>query len=949
MSRDNRVAIVGIGGIFPGAPDLARFWSNIAAGVASAREVPPGRWRLDPADAYDPGVAVPDHVYSTRGCFVEGFELDPEGLDLDADLLARLDPVFHLSLHAARAAWRDARTEAIDKARVGVVFGNLVLPTETASDLAEATLGRAFGDAAGFEWAGLRPVEPLNARPAGSPAGIVAQGLGLGGGAYTLDAACASSLYAVKLAADDLIEGRLDAVICGGVSRPDPLYTQMGFAQLRALSPSGVASPFGAAADGLVVGEGAGMFVLKRLADAVAQGDHIYGVLVGAGVSNDVDGGLLAPSSEGQLRAMRGAYDRAGWQPDAVDLIECHATGTPVGDAVEFASLRELWADAEPRHRAVIGSIKSNVGHCLTAAGASGLLKVLLGMRHETLPPTAGFEQPSSKIDLAASPFRILDQAEPWPRRDTQTPRRAAISGFGFGGINAHLLIEEWEPGVSAPPMQDQAAPPEVAEPIAVVALAAHFGPFDTTAAVVERLLGGRSDVQPVPVPHDSCWGTNDQEWANPEERVYRIDAVEVPTDRFRIPPRELEESLPQQLLILNLASEATQAADWVGNEPRPRTGVIIGLGLDLNATNFHVRWRLLDQARGWNERYRLGLDEHQLSAWVDDLRASIGPALSANRTMGALGSIVASRVAREFRLGGPSFAVSSEETSGLRALDVACGLLRRGELDEAIVGAVDLATDPRAMCANNHLTPGLCFGDGGAVLVLKRLRDAESAGDRVLAVVQGASFASLGKTRLSYGESIRAATLEALDRAGSTPLDVGFVVGADFGFEVARLGESAPIPGSIAVSEEELAVTRVGAAAGLEAMVATIASLEATVISASPWPRGFWTDPAFRPQGAKFWLQDRANGPRRALMGSFGVDDNLALVVIAEPDPTISRPGHVVPSPLGNRPAGLFAWSGRDEAELVEGLDWLDALIAAEPGAGGRAAGAALVRGGRI
>ena len=142
-----RVAIVGIGGIFPGAPDLERFWANVAAGVDATTEVPPGRWALDPADAFDPGVATPDRVYSTRGGFVEGFRLDPEGLDLDPALVDRLDPMFHLALHAGRQAWRDAATEDVDRARVGVVFGNIVLPTETASALARETLGRTFDGA----------------------------------------------------------------------------------------------------------------------------------------------------------------------------------------------------------------------------------------------------------------------------------------------------------------------------------------------------------------------------------------------------------------------------------------------------------------------------------------------------------------------------------------------------------------------------------------------------------------------------------------------------------------------------------------------------------------------------------------------------------------------------------------------------------------------------------
>ena len=364
--------------------------------------------------------------------------------------MGRLDPMFHLALHAGRAAWRSARTEGIDRSRVGVVFGNIVLPTETASAFARATLGREFESRMGIDPGDPEPIEPLNTRAAGFPAGLLAQGLGLGGGAYTIDAACASSLYALKLAADELLAGRADAMLTGGLSRPDPLYTQMGFSQLRALSPSGKASPFGADADGLVVGEGAGMFVLKRLADAVAQKDTILGVIAGIGLSNDVDGGLLAPHSEGQIRAMRAAYDRAGWEPGDIDLVECHATGTPVGDAVEFASMRALWNDAPGKPgRCVIGSVKSNLGHALTAAGAAGLLKVLLAIRNGAFPPTANFDRPAPGLDLDRSPFRVLAGSEPWPRRAEGHPRRAALSGFGFGGINAHVLIEEWIPSTA--------------------------------------------------------------------------------------------------------------------------------------------------------------------------------------------------------------------------------------------------------------------------------------------------------------------------------------------------------------------------------------------------------------------------------------------------------------------------------------------------------------------
>jgi acyl transferase domain-containing protein len=266
------IAIVGIGGVFPQADNPDRFWSNICNGVDATRDVPPGRWLLDPEDAYDPAVGKPDHVYSRRGCFVDAFPFDCEGLDLDPALVARLDPVFHLALRAGREAWRDARTDDLDRRRVGVVLGNIALPTDQTSALARQILGRTFEEQLLGETATPVPgVEPLNQFIPGLPAALLAQALGLGGSSSTLDAACASSLYALKLAVAELQSGRADAMLTGGVSRPDCLYTQMGFSQLRALSPSGRCSPFAAAADGLVVGEGGGVLVLKRLDDALRR------------------------------------------------------------------------------------------------------------------------------------------------------------------------------------------------------------------------------------------------------------------------------------------------------------------------------------------------------------------------------------------------------------------------------------------------------------------------------------------------------------------------------------------------------------------------------------------------------------------------------------------------------------------------------------------------------
>ena len=284
----------------------------------TASDPPPDRWCLALDRAYSTDQAQPDRVHSRRACFVRDFQLDPQGIDLPSELIESLDPMVHLALHAGRQAWRDSVADAVDPARVGVMLGNIVLPTASASAMADWILGRSF-ERELFRAAGVpmppetrAPVAAINRWVAGLPAAMLAKGLGLGGDRFCIDAACASSLFTVELAVDALRQGRLDAVLAGGLSRPDSLYTQMGFSQLLAVSPTGRCSPFDRKSDGLVVGEGAGVLVLKRLSDARRHGDRIRAVIHSVGLSNDVEGSLLAPSREGQLRAMRGAYQAAG-------------------------------------------------------------------------------------------------------------------------------------------------------------------------------------------------------------------------------------------------------------------------------------------------------------------------------------------------------------------------------------------------------------------------------------------------------------------------------------------------------------------------------------------------------------------------------------------------------------------------------------------------------------
>ena len=957
MNQPSTIAIVGIGGIFPGAENLNAFLENILLARDCPREPPAGRWLLDLADVYDPSGPLPDRVYSARACFVEDFRLDSEGLNLDAGWLDTLDPMYRLLLKAGREAWLDGNPAGVGRDRAGIIIGNIVLPTASAGALAGEILGLILHRSI----TGRTPPAPdkinrLNRYVAGLPAGILARALGLQGGSYTLDAACASSLYAVKYAVDELQAGRADIMLAGGLSRPDSLYTQMGFSALHAISANGRCAPFDHRADGLVVGEGAGMVLLKRLEDALLSGDCIYATIQGIGLSNDIDGNLMSPDSEGQLRAMRAAYTQAGWQPRDMDLIECHGTGTPVGDAVEFRSLQTLWQGQEPTRKCVIGSVKSNIGHLLTAAGSAGLIKVLLSMRAGRLPPTANFMNPGTSIDLEHSPFSVLSKVRDWIPRDADTPRRAAISAFGFGGINAHLLIEEWRDRSQTPRRVRALSPPEPAPAIAVVGMAACFGPWRDLVSFRERVLG--MGVEEGATQPTNWWGVDTP------VRGYLIDRVEVPVGRFRIPPTELQDMLPQQLLMLQVAADALADAGLPssGQEALRHAGVYIGIGLDMNTTNFHLRWSLLNRAREWQRQLGFTLEDAELQAWIAQLRDACHPPLTANRTMGALGGIVASRIARTFRIGGPSFTLASEESSGLRALEAGIRALQRGEISLAITGAVDLAGDIRAVLAQaedrpftererarpfDRETDGSLVGEGAAALVLKTLADARRDGDTIHGVITGFGAAAGGAAAavIPPPDPCVQAMRSACRDAGIEPGDIGYVGAHGSGNLAEDAMEASALTELFAAANKRYPVSlgsamadigHCGAASGMAAMVRAILCLEARRLPAlrnhrKPNPAlEQILDRVYPPHQSQYWLRNRADGPRRALVNSISVDGNCLSAVVEE----AGQSTEIIYPGTCDEP-GLFSVNGASPAELLQGLEELEAMHHAEPDRG--------------
>ncbi|HET9334185.1 MAG TPA: SDR family NAD(P)-dependent oxidoreductase [Gemmatimonadota bacterium] len=507
--RASDVAIVGMACVFPGASDLDAYWSNIVRGVNSIREVPHERW--DPEVYYDPDGVAGQTTPSKWGGFLDPVAFEPTRYGIPPRSLSSIDPAQLLSLEVARRALEDAgygRRE-FDRERAAVVFG-----TEGGSDLSHAYGFRAlyprYAGALPQELDAVLPVPTEDSFPgvlANVISGRIANRLDLGGENYTVNAACASSLASVSVGMHWLESGACDMVLAGGADLHCSIGDFLMFSSVHALSPSGQCRTFDQSADGIAIGEGVGVVVLKRLADAERDGDRIYAVIKGiAGSSDGRSLGLTAPRLEGQIRALERAWDRAGLPPESVGLMEAHGTGTVVGDRTELQSMERVFGDRgiEPG-ACVLGSIKSSIGHSKAAAGVASLIKVALCLHHRVLPPTLNLQRPNPYWSSDTSPFSFRDRSHPW----IGEPRVGAISAFGFGGTNYHAVLASHD-GDERPVASLPAWPEEL-----FLVRGADAG---AARARAERLLARAEDERPRELRElaraTSCGGEGPVHWA---------------------------------------------------------------------------------------------------------------------------------------------------------------------------------------------------------------------------------------------------------------------------------------------------------------------------------------------------------------------------------------------------------------------------------------------------
>ena len=447
-SSPSDIAIVGMSVLLPGAHDLGRYWSNLLQKVNTLREIPAHRW--DWRLYFDPEKTSADKIYSKWGGFLEELPFDPTEFGIPPSAAKFIEPMQLLALEAVRRALTDAGCEDgnFDRENTSVIFGasgglgDLGQLYATRSELPRVV--GAMDDQVRNrlpEWSGDSfPGILLNAI-----AGRIANRFDLGGANYVIDAACASSLASLESAVRELESGQCNVAIAGGVDTMQSPFGYFCFSRTQALSSRGEVRSFDEGADGIVISEGVGVLVMKRLVDAERDGDRIYAVIKGFGSSSDGRGAsMTVPTSSGQIRALRRAYKKAGFSPATIGLYEAHGTGTPLGDRVELESLSLFLREsgASPKSCAV-GSVKTLIGHTKGAAGVSGMIKAVLALHYKVLAPHASVENPLPLLQDASSPVYMRKEAAPWIR-DPSQPRRAAVSAFGFGGTNFHAVIEEY-------------------------------------------------------------------------------------------------------------------------------------------------------------------------------------------------------------------------------------------------------------------------------------------------------------------------------------------------------------------------------------------------------------------------------------------------------------------------------------------------------------------------
>ncbi len=702
-----KIAIIGIASILPGANNKEKYWENLLNKRDAKSYATIKNMGVDPLDYYNPKKGQTDRYYCVKGGFIKGLNVD---FGKDEEKLKELDDIFKWSFYTAKEALRDAGylNNKKELKNCGVILANLSFPTKSSNHLflpmyqkiVEFYLSKNLKTKFKLPYFidSEKKVNYENKMISGYPSLFISENLNLGPIAFSLDAACSSSIYSVKLAADYLIKKKAKIMLAGAVSAGDPFFINMGFSVFQAYPENNLSFPLDKNSKGLIAGEGAAFFVMKRLEDAIQDKDNIYAVINSIGLSNDGGGAsFLSPNKKGQIKALKRAYQKATVSHKKIQYIECHATGTKVGDKQEINSIASFFKE----NNLHLGSVKSNLGHLLTVSGMASMIKVILSMKHSIIPPSINIKEPQESDNKLIKANQIVLEPILWKEKN----KYAAINGFGFGGTNGHIILEKKENYKSYKRSNIESKKKDI--------YITGMNVFCSKAENLNefyKLVKGEKIEEKQKFP-DKRWGgiERDEDLLKAlgikNKNGYFIEKFDFDFMHFKIPPDKDDRITVQQLLMLKVADMALRDASVKQGE---NVAVIIAMSSDLTLHRFRGRVNLETQLKETNIKNQNA---------INSLKRAIQPPARTNQYTSYIGNIMASRISSLWDFSGPSFTVSSEELSFFNALDVAKNLIESKEADKVLIGAVEIA----GFFENFYIEKdkGLKIGEGAGAIVI--------------------------------------------------------------------------------------------------------------------------------------------------------------------------------------------------------------------------------------
>jgi len=740
----DNIAIVGMGCLFPDYSDKEKFWKKLIDGERFVYQYDYQGTIVDRSGLVHP----PEDFFSGRLADDEIRELDAYG-DLFKWVAYVVDEALNQSGYAG---------EREKLRRTGMVFGCLAQPIKDQFDAmyryVEPTVNKELhwilrDDRFAYHRE-HRDLKIQSMFTDTEPARRIAQARGLGGPALMFSAACATPLYAMKLAAMYLNAGEADMIIAGSHCSNESDEAACGlFDTFGILCGTGESRPLNKHSNGIVTGSGAGAFALKRLADAERDGDEILAVIENIGLSNDggSGSGILSPSTQGQLVSYNEAYTEG--LSRNIDYIECHATGTEAGDESEVDSIEQFFNT--DRDKVLIGALKGNTGHFLTATGCASIAKVVMALQEGVIPATIGVDDPIYDS--------VVRTNTPWEAKPDGSPRRAGINAFGFGGVNAHLVIREH---LADEAMQEERTSIRPDKELAIVGMGLHIGNFRSVEDFLKG-LGNSTTAFEAPEPGRLRNYSTDQAYMESIglgelPKGSYINSFEFDTMRFKMPVSSDPFFLRRDMLLLETAAEALDEAG-MKQGTAPRTAVIVNSALDFSDEIFYATSDLKDSVIDSLRETCPEMTDAQIDEIVRIVRADEKSRETPDTAPGSITSIRGNRISSHWGFSGPSFTVFEQEVSIFRCIELAKFFIAEGLADQAVVGVVSFAGEIEHLYAEKELGAmdlmlDQGIAEGAVVLVLKPMDAALADQDRIYASVDGVALSGVSKDAVGNVET---------------------------------------------------------------------------------------------------------------------------------------------------------------------------------------------------